>query len=102
MPYKRLSESQKKVNIYHNVLEAATTKLIDKMDAVYTDDLVKETGLYVETVWAWLKKEGFIRPGSIHSKRYVCPGWADKHRVKRRTGASPVHGISPEGENKEE
>jgi hypothetical protein len=91
--YKRLPESKLKVNIYHDVLEAAALKLADKLDAVYTDDMVKETGLYIETIRTWLKREGFARAGSIHCKRYVCIGWADKHRVQRQTGASPVHGI---------
>jgi hypothetical protein len=89
MVYKRIPESQLKVNIHHEVLTSATSKLIDKFGAVYRDELQLETGgLFNETITAWLKREGFVRAGSINCKRWVNKNWLP-NRYQKANGCEP-------------
>jgi hypothetical protein len=89
---RRLPKSQWKMNIYHDILDSATLKLIDHLGTVYRDELQKSTGLNNEIVTMWLKKEKFVKPGYAASKRWVNREWLN-NRVQLHAGASPAHGI---------
>ena len=55
---------------YHYVINKAVESRIDKCNAVYTDDLRKDTGLNKEIITMWLKDQGFTKPCNS-GKRWV-------------------------------
>ncbi len=52
-------------------MSSAVEKLINHLNAVYSDELMKETGLTRERVTIYLKSHGFIKELGRKTRRYV-------------------------------
>lgn len=52
-------------------IEDAVTTHIDKLNAVYTDDIMKATGYTKEKIGLWLRRNGFHKPCGSTSRRWV-------------------------------
>jgi hypothetical protein len=52
-------------------IETAVTSLINNDGAVYTDDLIKATGLTRERITMYLKTNGFVKTSGHMSRRWA-------------------------------
>jgi len=76
--YKKLPANTRMIDIHDTTLFNATMKVIDNLDAVYTEDIVRECGLFPETIVPWLKREGFVKAGAKASHRWQNVGWRER------------------------
>ena len=53
------------------IMESAVSELINNTGAVYTDDLIKRTGLTRERITIFLKANGFIKTSGHMSRRWA-------------------------------
>ena len=53
-----------------SIIESAIKELINPLGVVYSDDLMKATGLSRERIKLYLKSQGFVRTAGEVSKRW--------------------------------
>lgn len=57
---------------YTEKIRSSVDRHIDKMGAVYTDDLIQDTSFTRERITRWLRENGFIKTAGATSKRWVA------------------------------